>query len=238
MLTSVLPRVLTLILFTRCFFPQINKLNRYILHAVVYMYLWVCEVMLIRETNYELIRPLFVAQITWYTYGLYDSICYDRGRKDFYMLLAHHILSISLLYSSFHFQLHRVGLIICIEQDPADIMLNLVKIVHQKWPGLRRLHRFLLGLTTMVWWTTRVFVFWLLLLVFSVMMNNKWTTLMFASLCCLWMMQIVWGLALAQMCWNRIPLVPLRDTSEENTQEKTDNQEFLKEDWKTYKCCS
>merc|ERR1719362_2181978 len=56
------------------------------------------------------------------------SILLEPKRKDFAEMFLHHIVSVVVLYISYTYSFCRVGIVIMVILDPADVPLHLAKV--------------------------------------------------------------------------------------------------------------
>lgn len=72
----------------------------------------------------------YCLQCAWYLAGLFDYCIYDRSRSDFGMMVAHHALTIALIYGSLQSHAHRIGLHVMGCLDIADVVMYMSKMIH------------------------------------------------------------------------------------------------------------
>eukprot|EP01006_Ploeotia_vitrea_P021568 TRINITY_DN53968_c0_g1_i1.p1 TRINITY_DN53968_c0_g1~~TRINITY_DN53968_c0_g1_i1.p1 ORF type:complete len:242 (+),score=5.34 TRINITY_DN53968_c0_g1_i1:573-1298(+) len=154
------------------------------------------------------------SQTAWYIHGLIETIWIETSRKDFGMMLGHHIISVVLTYGAYLWSVHRIGLLVTAEQDIGDIMLYMAKIYQklfsdinkqQPLPGQEVNHTLWLSATGVVWFLTRnvslASICWGIWTYCS--LHEAWRWLLFIFLDLLLVMQIVWGGGLYYMCYTQ-----------------------------------
>jgi len=72
----------------------------------------------------------YMAQLAFYFYTSLSLVCFDVKRKDYYALLIHHVVTIVLIYFSWHFGYVRVGTIVFICMDIVDVFLESAKFTN------------------------------------------------------------------------------------------------------------
>jgi len=65
----------------------------------------------------------------FYTSALVGVVFLDKPRSDYYEYLLHHLVTLFLIATSWHFRCHRYGLIILLLHDTGDVLLNLAKLL-------------------------------------------------------------------------------------------------------------
>lgn len=86
----------------------------------------------------------------------------DVPHKDFWQMFIHHIVTIALLWFSWICNVHRIGSLVLIVHDSADVLLQLFKIL--KYVGWQVSCARVYYLFTVVWIITRlgIFPFWII----------------------------------------------------------------------------
>eukprot|EP01017_Pseudomicrothorax_dubius_P032390 TRINITY_DN4241_c0_g1_i4.p1 TRINITY_DN4241_c0_g1~~TRINITY_DN4241_c0_g1_i4.p1 ORF type:complete len:335 (-),score=52.54 TRINITY_DN4241_c0_g1_i4:35-1039(-) len=69
------------------------------------------------------IREYYLLQIGNHMFAFFDNLLFKRGERNFYEMMLHHILALSLTMMSFQLNLVHVGSIVLIIHDPGDIFL-------------------------------------------------------------------------------------------------------------------
>lgn len=87
-------------------------------------------------------------------WALIVSQFFDIKRKDFWQMFLHHIVTLLLLSLSWVCNLHRVGSLVLVIHDCADIFLELAKIT--KYASYQKLCDAVFAVFTLVWIGTRL----------------------------------------------------------------------------------
>ncbi|KAK9754229.1 TLC domain [Popillia japonica] len=107
---------------------------------------------------------------SWWYYmfslSFYWSLCvsqfFDNKRKDFWQMFVHHIATIILMSFSWVCNLVRIGTLVLVTHDCADIFLEAAKMA--KYAGYQRICDAIFAFFTVLWIVTRlgVFPFWII----------------------------------------------------------------------------
>jgi ceramide synthetase len=76
------------------------------------------------------IKLMYFVQCGFYLHSIYGTLYMDYKRKDFYAMLIHHILTMTLIFVSYATRHHKVGLLVLFCHDITDIWLELAKASH------------------------------------------------------------------------------------------------------------
>lgn len=87
-------------------------------------------------------------------WSLVVSQFFDVKRKDFWQMFVHHIVTLLLMALSWVCNLHRVGSLVLVIHDCADIFLEAAKIT--KYAGYQKLCDGVFAVFTVVWIATRL----------------------------------------------------------------------------------
>ncbi|XP_066153700.1 ceramide synthase 6 [Euwallacea fornicatus] len=107
--------------------------------------------------------------IWWYymfSLAFYWSLCvsqfFDVKRKDFWQMFIHHIASILLMSLSWIVNVFRIGTLVLVVHDLADIFLEAAKIT--KYAGYQKLCDVIFAIFTVLWIVTRLgfYPFWII----------------------------------------------------------------------------
>ncbi|CAF1139737.1 unnamed protein product [Adineta ricciae] len=107
------------------------------------------------------IKILYFIQCGFYIHSIYATLYLDSKRKDFYIMILHHVITATLIFVSYAIRYHRVGLLVLFCHDIADIWLELTKIV--RYLNTKQDNRFeqasYLGFSLLVvcWFTFRLY---------------------------------------------------------------------------------
>ncbi|XP_077869585.1 ceramide synthase 1-like [Saccoglossus kowalevskii] len=76
---------------------------------------------------------LYVYQCGFYVHSIYATIYVDSIKSDFYLMIAHHILTIGLLTFSYAVRYHKIGVLVLFCHDVCDIFVESARIfLHTK----------------------------------------------------------------------------------------------------------
>lgn len=81
----------------------------------------------------------------------------DNKKKDFWQMFIHHVLTLLLIALSWVCNIHRVGSLILIVHDCADVLLEAAKTMN--YAKLQKACDILFGLFTIAWIVTRLMMF-------------------------------------------------------------------------------
>ena len=206
--------LLLLFLFVRwddILFAEKNQTHKYYFHALYFSCVWVWELLLLVAapwfssldsvwepcTDSEYTAELFRVQIVWYAHCLLESCVQDRGRSDFAMMMAHHAVTIVLIAGAWQTNHHRVGLLVCVEQDFTDIVINISKLLHKSVSSVI-VHTLCIVTLAVSWFATRVFLLGAILVWSAgVVTYASWPLL--GLLGGLWYMQLAWGMSIVRL---------------------------------------
>ena len=90
-------------------------------------------------------------------WSLTFSQFYDNKRKDFWQMFVHHFLTLVLISLSWVCNLHRVGSLVLLVHDCADIPLEAAKFL--KYANLQKACDIVFGIFTVLWIVTRLGLF-------------------------------------------------------------------------------
>ncbi|KAK9876059.1 hypothetical protein WA026_011169 [Henosepilachna vigintioctopunctata] len=109
------------------------------------------------------------SDIWWYymiSMSFYWSLCvsqfFDVKRKDFWQMFIHHIATIVLMCLSWIVNVFRIGTLVLVVHDAADILLEAAKMA--KYSGYQKVCDFIFAVFTVLWIVTRIgiFPFWII----------------------------------------------------------------------------
>eukprot|EP00906_Rhabdomonas_costata_P038900 RCo055083 len=216
----------------------VEKVSKYIWHGLYYLLtsVWGAVIMYYSPAGFSLsllvrdgcqdpnlgpVHFFFFAQLAWYIHGLAEILLYDANRKDVLLMIAHHFLSMILIYGALVAHLHRIGLMVMLEQDFSDFALYIGRMI-QKYavdpvtgkPRHLFAQRFLtFGIVVMsvVWLICRKLVLFGIVAYCSHYIYHtgffnlpRWRQTLSVSLVALLLMQVAWGMALFRMCYEQI----------------------------------
>lgn len=70
---------------------------------------------------------LYNVQMGWYAHQVFTHLVLDEKKKDFWVMLFHHFLTLALLYLSLAVGYYRIGLLVLFAHDPCDPFLEAAK---------------------------------------------------------------------------------------------------------------
>ncbi|CAF3032443.1 unnamed protein product [Rotaria socialis] len=76
------------------------------------------------------IRLMYFVQCGFYLHSIYATLYMDYKRKDFYVMLLHHVVTMTLIFVSYATRYHKIGLLVLFVHDITDIWLELTKFLH------------------------------------------------------------------------------------------------------------
>ena len=103
------------------------------------------------------IKLLYMVHIGWYIYKLFAHAFIDRQLKDATANLIHHFTAISLLCISYYANVVRIGILVLLLHDPADLVLQFGKfcrVIH-----LKLITDCCFVALVLVWFATRIVIF-------------------------------------------------------------------------------
>ena len=98
--------------------------------------------------------------------SFYWSLCvsqfFDVKRKDFWQMFIHHIATIVLMCLSWVVNVFRIGSLVLVVHDSADIFLEAAKMA--KYSGYQKVCDTIFGIFTVLWIVTRlgIYPFWII----------------------------------------------------------------------------
>ena len=72
---------------------------------------------------------MYMLQLAWYAHQLTTHLFLDARRKDFWLMLAHHVATLLLIEGSRRLNYYRVGLMVMLAHDPCDVALDGAKLL-------------------------------------------------------------------------------------------------------------
>lgn len=77
-----------------------------------------------------LLIHLYIAQLAVWTYTAVVCVWVDERRKDYQVMLAHHVVTIGLVSGSLSAGLLRIGLLVLYVNDTSDVFVDLLKMTN------------------------------------------------------------------------------------------------------------
>lgn len=71
---------------------------------------------------------IYAIQSSYYVHGMYAVVYQDIWRKDSVVMLLHHTLTLVLLWMSYVFRCHNIGVLVLVLHDLSDILLEFSKL--------------------------------------------------------------------------------------------------------------
>jgi len=81
-----------------------------------------------QETSYEIFM-FYAIEIGWYLHCVYAQFFLDSKKSDFWVMLAHHVITLSLQFFAFTFGYFRIGMLVMFSMDVCDVFLHGAKIM-------------------------------------------------------------------------------------------------------------
>lgn len=216
----------------------LEKVSKYTWHGVYYVVTSIWAAVLIyyspagfslqgtvsegcHDNNLRSVHFFFCAQMAWYIHGMLEIILYDANRRDFWLMIAHHVLSMVLIYGSLVSHLHRIGLVVMLEQDLSDVALYVARILQKRTSdpetgkpknlACQKMHTCGVILMSVMWLLCRKIVLcavtgacWVHIYYNGFFHMPFWRQALLFFLNALLLMQIIWGMALFRMCYEQI----------------------------------
>ncbi|XP_053617763.1 ceramide synthase 6-like isoform X2 [Plodia interpunctella] len=141
-------------------------------------------------------------------WSLTISQFWDVRRKDFWQMFIHHIAAIALLNFSWVCNLHRIGTLVLLSHDCADIVLEAAKAA--KYANYQKLCDVLFAVFTIMWIATRLgvypfYIIWSTLIRAPMLLPMFPAYHIFNSLLCLLLaLHLVWTWLILQVAYKTI----------------------------------
>ncbi|KAG6779437.1 hypothetical protein POTOM_015818 [Populus tomentosa] len=115
--------------------------------------------------NQELGFPImlfYMCQCGFYIYSIAALLIWETRRKDFSVMMSHHVITVILIGYSYSTSFFRIGTIICAVHDASDVFLEAAKVF--KYSGKELRASILFGLFAISWVILRLvfFPFWII----------------------------------------------------------------------------
>ncbi|XP_042474676.1 ASC1-like protein 3 isoform X1 [Zingiber officinale] len=104
----------------------------------------------------------YMCQCGFYIYSIVALIAWETRRKDFSIMMSHHIITSILIGYSYITRFFRIGTIILALHDTSDVFMESAKLF--KYSGMEMAASFLFGLFAVSWFLLRLiyFPFWII----------------------------------------------------------------------------
>lgn len=73
------------------------------------------------------IKWLYFVECGFYLHSIYATLYMDEKRKDFSVMLIHHVLTMTLIIVSYATRYHKIGILVVFVHDVTDILLEFTK---------------------------------------------------------------------------------------------------------------
>ena len=73
------------------------------------------------------IKWLYFVECGFYLHSIYATLYMDEKRKDFLVMLIHHVLTMTLIIVSYATRYHKIGILVVFVHDVTDILLEFTK---------------------------------------------------------------------------------------------------------------
>jgi sphingoid base N-palmitoyltransferase len=133
-------------------------------------------------------------------WSLTFSQFFDRKRKDFWEMFSHHVICLILFAFSWVCNIHRVGSVILLVHDSADVILDAAKSLN--YAKMKKSCDAAFALFTVTWIVTRLVIFPKILYacLFKTLQPAFPAYFMFNSLlCCLLVLHLIWTVMIFQV---------------------------------------
>lgn len=115
--------------------------------------------------NQELKLPLklyYVCQCGFYLYSIVALLTWETRRKDFVVMMSHHVITVILIGYSYMTSFFRIGSVILALHDACDVFMEAAKVFHYSEKELASSVSF--GLFALSWFVLRLifFPFWVI----------------------------------------------------------------------------
>ncbi|KAG6446778.1 ceramide synthase 5 isoform X3 [Manduca sexta] len=160
-------------------------------------------------------------------WSLTISQFWDVRRKDFWQMFVHHIATIALLSFSWVCNLHRIGTLVLLLHDCADIFLEAAKAT--KYANYQKLCDFLFAVFTILWILTRnlIYPFYI---IWSTSVRAPMLLPMFPAyyifnslLCLLLALHMVWTWLIGQVAYKAISVGQMEGDIRSSSSELSDS---------------
>lgn len=112
------------------------------------------------------IKYIYFLECGFYLHSIYATIFMDAVRKDFYVMLLHHVVTLTLIVVSYATRYHKIGLMVLFVHDVTDILLEFTKCnVHLKnrskkfYPLHEKISNYGFAAFTIAWFVFRLYWF-------------------------------------------------------------------------------
>lgn len=207
------------------FYGKKNKVHKYAWHYIYYItvLLWEANKLMTSSWTSEFDKVwkkdrsypgVIAVQTIWYMHCFLESWYLDRERRDYLVMMFHHVITIFLIYGANRMQMHRLALLVFTEQDIADSLINLCKLWYT-FKVNRVVESILMVQLTVTWWVTRVGMLGYIT-IWACLYFEDGSMLLKYALFILWCMQVWWGVGLTNICIRFFKSGQVHDTFEKS----------------------
>lgn len=161
-----------------------NKNIHNVFYLACYVFLWISELFI--DTNQYKIHYLIEA--SFYVHSLVWLRFVEKRKKDYYVLISHHIITLFLLTFSWYIDEMSVGMEVMVLHDFSDIFLYASKVVIT---GSFQFY-VIFGCFIVFWILTRLILFNMLILDLFYRIDTTLKGILVTFLCILSVMHIYW----------------------------------------------
>lgn len=107
-------------------------------------------------------------QMAWYCHAFVEDTLWERTRGDYWMMVLHHLITISLLWVSLNGNIEYAGVLVLLPMDSMDLILYSGKIFHllsntldgtPRGPFIAKLQTLAMCVINLMWFITRIWSF-------------------------------------------------------------------------------
>lgn len=177
------------------------------------------------------IKCYFMMELGFYI-SLAATVMFDVKRQDFVAMSLHHITTVSLLSYAWLVNATRIGALIMVLFDPADVLLEMAKLVNymKTLPHSKRIADILFVAFAVVWFITRVAMYASAILYRTLWKGLKWVKVYPGYFCfngmlvIIYILQLYWSILVWQAVWRALTQSDIGDTrSDDEFEEEEDD---------------
>ncbi|XP_073948137.1 ceramide synthase 5-like [Choristoneura fumiferana] len=161
-------------------------------------------------------------------WSLLLSQFWDVRRKDFWQNFVHHLATISLISFSWVLNAHRVGTLVILSHDPAEIFLEAAKA--SKYAGYHKVCNCIFALFVLLWTVTRLgiypfYIIWSLLFRAPKLWSPILTfDVLIFLLCVLFALDVLWTWLILQVLYKSIKTGQVKGDIRSSSSEVSDSE--------------
>ncbi len=103
------------------------------------------------------VKVYYAIELGFYVQALFSLVFWETRRKDFAVMMLHHVVTLALIFYSHHTTLLRIGTMVFLLHDLSDVPMELAKAF--KYLDMPTLTAFFLGAFFLVWTLSRLVYF-------------------------------------------------------------------------------